>query len=61
MWYCMDDSSVSQRQFSEVSKERPYLLFYCKKEEVSKPKRKTSADLSSIQTEIKIALNREEI
>ncbi|KAL4474162.1 hypothetical protein ABPG72_002887 [Tetrahymena utriculariae] len=51
MWYCMNDSSVSQRSFQEVSKERPYLLFYVKREAMAKPKRKSSADLSNLQKE----------
>ncbi|EAS07036.2 ubiquitin carboxy-terminal hydrolase (macronuclear) [Tetrahymena thermophila SB210] len=52
MWYCMNDSSVSQRSFQEVSKERPYLLFYVKREVITKPKRKSSADLSNLQKEV---------
>ncbi|KAL4429747.1 hypothetical protein ABPG74_004384 [Tetrahymena malaccensis] len=52
MWYCMNDSSVSQRSFQEVSKERPYLLFYVKREVIAKPKRKSSADLSNLQKEV---------
>lgn len=37
VWYCMDDSSVSQVSLSTVLSQKAYMLFYSKKEVIASP------------------------